>query len=78
MATRNRAAKEKSMTAVVRAALLDSGKTFYVVSQDTGLSWKTVKRFSAGENIRSDHLDELANYFGLVLVHARQDGSKRG
>ena len=53
------------LTDFVRARMLQSGKTMYVVAQETGIPYSCVHGFSKGKRISSDNLDLLVRYLGL-------------
>ena len=61
-----------TMTAILKAAIKDSGLSAYRISKDTGLVVTSIIRFTEGEtSLRLDKADVLAEYLGLRLVNRK-------
>ncbi|MBX3359917.1 MAG: helix-turn-helix transcriptional regulator [Phycisphaeraceae bacterium] len=59
----------RGVTASLRTALERCGETRYSISKATGIPESTLSRFVAGgKPLRSENIDKLADYLGLVLV----------
>ena len=52
----------------LRAAIQESGRTQADVARATGVTQSVISRFMAGDGLRSENLDALAEHLGLVLV----------
>lgn len=58
-----------TITAVLKAAIKESGLTRYRIAKDTGITEATLCRFVQGEtSLRLDKADVLADYLGLGVV----------
>ena len=58
-----------TLTAVLKAAIEESGLTQYRIAKDTGILATSLGRFMRGEtSLRLDKADLLAEYLGLRLV----------
>jgi transcriptional regulator with XRE-family HTH domain len=58
----------KSMTEVIRQAVLDSGLPLQQIAEAAGIERASLSRFARGErSLRLDMADKLAGYLGLVL-----------
>jgi hypothetical protein len=56
-----------TVSETLRAALERCGQTRYAVSKATGIPQSVLSRFANGQPLRSENLDVLAGYLGLVL-----------
>lgn len=66
--------KNRTMTEVLRQAIVDSGLPLLTLSQKTGVERASIRRFVLGErSLRLDMADRLATYFELEL---RPNGRK--
>ena len=65
-----------TITDAIRKHLAEREETLYRVAKDTDIKWATLKRFLEGGRLRSDHIDTLADYLGLVLVPASEVKAK--
>ena len=64
--------KMKSMTEILRQAIVESGLPTLTVSNEAGVSRGSLIRFIRGErSLRLDCADKLAAYFGLSLQGSR-------
>ena len=52
----------------LRAAIRESGRTQADIARATGINQSVISRFMAGDGLRSENLDVLAEHFRLVLV----------
>ena len=69
----------KSMSAVIRQAVLDSGLPLLQIAERAGIERASLSRFVRGERtLRLDKADRLAKYLGLELRRARKAGENRG
>jgi hypothetical protein len=60
------------MTAVLKAAIEQSGRSRYRIAKDTGITEPSLCRFMQGTaSVRLDKADVLAEYLGLQLVRKR-------
>jgi hypothetical protein len=60
---------QSTLTDGLRAAILQSGLTYYRIGKATGIDETNLGRFVRGElSIRLDKADRLAAYLGLRLV----------
>ncbi|MGA2064818.1 MAG: helix-turn-helix transcriptional regulator [Thermoguttaceae bacterium] len=60
---------QTTLTDVLRAAIQQSGLTYYRIDKATGIDESNLRRFARGEmSIRLDKADRLAAYLGLRLV----------
>jgi plasmid maintenance system antidote protein VapI len=63
----------RSMTDVLREAILDSGLPLLTIATETGVERASISRFVRGKNsLRLDIADKLADYFGLALTPTRK------
>lgn len=63
----------KSMSEVIRKAILDSGRPLQQIAAGAGVERASLSRFVRGERtLRLDMADRLAIYFGLVLKKAKK------
>jgi plasmid maintenance system antidote protein VapI len=63
-----------TMTAALKRAIADSGKTFLDLERATSVKRASIMRFMRGEtSLRLDVADKLAVYFGLELRAKRKD-----
>jgi plasmid maintenance system antidote protein VapI len=61
--------KIKSMTDVIRQAIVESGMPLLTLSNETGVARASLIRFVRGErSLRLDCADKLAEFFGLELT----------
>jgi len=70
----------KSATEAVHEKLSESGKTYFQLSEATGVPRPSLIRFINGKaGLHSDTIDKLLGYFGLVVVEKpkRQTARKR-
>ncbi|MBY0458908.1 MAG: helix-turn-helix domain-containing protein [Gemmataceae bacterium] len=64
----------KTMTDVLRQAILDSGIPLLRIANETGVQRASLSRFArGGSSLRLDLADKLAAYFGLELTKIAQD-----
>jgi len=60
--------KYKTMTEVLRQAIVDSGLPLLRLSKESGVERASLRRFVIGErSLRLDMADKLAEYFELSL-----------
>jgi plasmid maintenance system antidote protein VapI len=60
--------KYKTMTEVLRQAIIDSGLPLLTLSKESGVERASLRRFVNGErSLRLDMADKLAAYFELSL-----------
>ena len=65
-------AKAKTISDVLRRAILDSGLSLLRIAKDTGVQRASLSRFVRGKNsLRLDVADKLAVYFHLELRSKR-------
>jgi plasmid maintenance system antidote protein VapI len=65
--------KGKSMTEVLRRAIIESGKALIALERETGIQRMSLSRFIASkQSLRLDVADRLAAYFGLELRPRRK------
>ena len=58
-----------TVTEQLRRAVEQSGQTRYAISKATGIPASVLSRFVAGgRGLRSENIDRLCDYLGLVLV----------
>lgn len=58
----------KTMSDVLRQAIVESGKPLIALERETGIQRMSLSRFVRGKNsLRLDLADKLAAYFGLEL-----------
>jgi hypothetical protein len=55
------------MSATLRKAIADSGKSFKALERETGITRQSLMKFVAGTSLRLDIADRVAIYFGLEL-----------
>ena len=61
--------EHKTMTATLRQAIADSGLPMLTIANETGIQRASLIRFARGDqSLRLDVADQLAEYFGFVLV----------
>jgi plasmid maintenance system antidote protein VapI len=69
--------KGKTMSDVLRQAIVDSGKPLIALERETGVQRMSLTRFVRGErSLRLDLADKLAAYFGLELRAKRKRKDK--
>lgn len=69
--------KPRTMTEVLRQALIDSELPLLVLQRETGLKRASLRWFINGErSLRLDMADKLASYFGLELGPASEPKQK--
>jgi plasmid maintenance system antidote protein VapI len=69
----------RSMTEVIRQAVLESGLPLLRIAEVAGVERASLSRFMAGKrSLRLDLADRLAAYFGLELRRTRRKGKTRG
>ena len=57
------------MSAVLRRAILESGKALIAIERETGVQRMSISRFLRGDtSLRLDKAEKLAACFGLVLT----------
>ena len=61
------AAKSPTVSDTLRHALRESPVSRYAIAKETGISNATLCRLLQGEHVKSETVDKLASYFGLVL-----------
>lgn len=44
----------------------------YRIAKDSKISWQSLQRFAAGEELRAAQINLLAEYFGLELVERKR------
>jgi transcriptional regulator with XRE-family HTH domain len=60
-----------AVSATLRRAIRDSGKTLYRVAKDSGVPYATLHRFMNGRTeVSLGSLDKLCAYLGLTLTPA--------
>lgn len=59
---------QESVSAQLRVAIAQSGKSLYRISGDTQIPYATIHKFARGGNVEAPTLDALALYFGLTLA----------
>lgn len=58
-----------TVTDQLRRAVEESGQTRYAISKATGIPASVLSRFVAGgRGLRSENIDRLCDYLGLVLT----------
>jgi transcriptional regulator with XRE-family HTH domain len=58
-----------TVSATLRQAIRDSGKTLYRVAKDSGVPYATLHRFMHGKTeVSMASLDKLCAYLGLTLT----------
>jgi plasmid maintenance system antidote protein VapI len=63
----------KTMTEVIRRAVLDCGRPLQQVAEAAGIERASLSRFVRGQRtLRLDMADRLAAYFGLELKQTRR------
>lgn len=68
----------ETVTEQLRQAVESCGQTRYAISKITGIPASVLSRFVAGgRGLRSENIDKLANYLGLVLV-AKSGKARKG
>jgi plasmid maintenance system antidote protein VapI len=71
-------AKAKTISDVLRRAILDSGLSLLRIAKDTGVQRASLSRFVRGKNsLRLDVADKLAVYFGLELAKSAETTSDK-
>jgi len=66
--------KYKTMTEVLRQAIVDSGLPLLRLSKESGVERASLRRFVNGErSLRLDMADKLAEYFQLELHHGNPE-----
>lgn len=69
----------KTMTEVLREAILGTGLPLLQLAEATGVQRASLSRFLRGERtLRLDMAERLADYFGLELKPTRRNRSARG
>jgi transcriptional regulator with XRE-family HTH domain len=64
----------RSLSAELRRAIIQSGKSFKTLEHETGVLRQSLMRFARGEqSLRLDMADKLAAYFGLELVKRKSE-----
>jgi hypothetical protein len=59
-----------TVTDTLRRAVETCGQTRYAIGKATGIPASTLSRFVAsGKGLRSENIDRLCTYLGLVLVN---------
>jgi hypothetical protein len=67
-----------TVTEQLRQAVERSGQTRYAISKATGIPASVLSRFVAdGRGLRSESIDRLCAYLGLVLT-AKPGGARKG
>ncbi|MFQ5734432.1 MAG: hypothetical protein ACE5KM_21050 [Planctomycetaceae bacterium] len=61
----------------LKDAINASGETHYRIGKESGVAAHVIHRWASGEreHLRSDTIDRLCDYFGLVLA-AKKPGTK--
>jgi hypothetical protein len=62
----------------LRDALARCEATHYAISRATGIPQSVLSRFAGGAGLRSENLDRLAEYLGLVLTPKGAGRTKGG
>lgn len=57
----------QDFAALLRAAIIKSGKSQYALAKETGVSQGRISDFLSGKSIRLEHASNLAHAVGLVL-----------
>lgn len=64
---------KKTMTALLKQAIADSGMTFLGIEQETGILRQSLMKFVRGEqSLRLDMADRLAEFFGIECRRTRR------
>lgn len=67
-----------TVTEQLRRAVETCGQTRYVIGKAIGIPSSTLSRFVAsGKGLRSENIDKLCDYLGLVLID-KQDAKLAG
>ena len=67
-----------TVTDQLRRAVEESGQTRYAISKATGIPASVLSRFVAGgRGLRSENIDRLCDYLGLVLT-AKAGNARKG
>ena len=67
-------AEPRTLTDALRAAIQDSGQSYYALAAATGLDADSISRFARGQtSLRLDLADRLAQYFG---IESRQSANR--
>jgi len=67
----------RTMSDVLRKAIVESGKPLIGIERETGIQRMSLSRFLAGkQSLRLDVADKLAAYFGLELRPIRPKRKK--
>jgi plasmid maintenance system antidote protein VapI len=60
---------ERTLTAGLRQAILQSGESFKALEAWTGVKRQSLMKFARGEqSLRLDMADKLAEHFGMMLM----------
>jgi plasmid maintenance system antidote protein VapI len=71
-------ATKKTISEVLRQAIIDSGLSLLRLAQETGVERASLSRFVAGKrSLRLDMADKLAAYFGLQLAKTGKNSSAK-
>lgn len=64
----------------LKAAIEESGQSHYSIQKETGVPAMVIGRWMKGtrDNIRSDTIDTLAEYFGLELKPTKRRRKAKG
>jgi plasmid maintenance system antidote protein VapI len=57
-----------TISEILRKAIQDASVSRYAIAKETGIGNATLCRFLQGENVKSETVDKLANYFGFSLT----------
>lgn len=67
--------KTKTISAVLRRAIADSGMTYSELERATGVKRSSIMRFVRGDrSLRLDMADRLAAHFGLRVTKGGRNG----